>query len=79
MQYVEIKIAQLNHRPMYSVSERINGGEWTILDYGVSIDSADEFADEMCMGYELWDAQIIPNHTVKCFYEWSDGRRTYKY
>jgi len=79
MQYVEIKIAQLNNRSMYSVSERINGGEWSILDYGVSIKSADEFADEMCIGYELWDAQIIPNHTVKCFYEWSDGRRTYKY
>lgn len=73
MQYVEIKIAQLNHRSTYSVSERINGGEWSILDYGVSIKSADEFADQ------LWDGQMTTNHTVKCFYEWSDGRRTYKY
>jgi hypothetical protein len=72
MQYVEIKIAQLNHRPMYSVSERINGGEWSILDYGVSIDSADEFADE------IWDGALNAGHSVRCFYQWSDGKQTNK-
>lgn len=73
MQYVEIKIAQLNHRAMYSVSERINGGEWSILDYGISIDSADEFASE------IWDGALNAGHSVRCFYRWSDGKQTNKY
>jgi hypothetical protein len=72
MQLVEIKIAQLNHRPMYSVSERINGGEWSIQDYGISINSADILADE------LWHGALDAGHSVKCFYQWSDNKRTYK-
>ena len=72
MTFTEIKIGQLNHRPMYSVAERENGGEWAVLDYGVAINSADEFADQ------LRSSAPDAGHSVRCFYEWSDGRRTYR-
>ena len=72
MKFTEIKIAQINHRSSYSVAERENGGEWAIQDYGVSINSADEFADQ------LRSSALDAGHSVRCFYEWSDGRRTYR-
>lgn len=73
MQYVEIKITQLGYRSLYSVSERINGGKWSILDHGISIDSADEFASE------IWDGALNAGNSVRCFYQWSDGKQTNKY
>jgi hypothetical protein len=73
MQLIEIKISQLNHRPMYSVSERTDGSDWTIMDYGISIDSADQFADQIREG------ALDAGHSVRCFYEWTDGKRTYRH
>lgn len=68
MQYVEIKIAQIGHRSSYAVLERINGSDWQILDYGISIESADEFADEL-----HWAAQEA-GHKARTFYEWTSGQ-----
>ncbi len=72
MQLIEIKISQLNHRPMYAVSERTNGGDWEIMEYGISIDSADQFADQ------LRESGLDAGHNVKCFYQWTDCKRTYR-
>lgn len=75
MQLFEIKISPLNHHPMigkYAVSERTNGGDWEIMEYGISIDSADQFADQ------LRESGLDAGHNVKCFYQWTDNKRTYR-
>jgi hypothetical protein len=72
MNFTEIKIAQINHGSSYLVAERVNGGAWAVVDNGVAIDWADEFADH------LWTSARDDGQSVRCFYEWSNGKRTYR-
>lgn len=72
MNLTEIKIAQINHGSSYLVAERVNGGSWAVVEKGVAIGWADEFADH------LWTSALDGGEDVRCFYEWSNGKRTYR-